>query len=991
MFEPSQAPRVFAVPPGVDLPRALVRGLEARLTSTGASPESWARVEIFVNTRRMQRRVISLFHAGPARLLPRIRTITDIGQDIGMADLPAPVPPLRRRLELTQLVARLLEQEPDLAPRTSIYDLADSLANLMDEMQSEGVAPSALRGLDVSNLSGHWERSLKFLNIVERYFGPQSVEQPDSEARQRLVVERLAQAWQTNPPSHPVIVAGSTGSRGATAHFMRAVACLPQGALILPGYDTDLPGDVWAKLSDALTGEDHPQFRFARLLTALALDPTDIPLWRPDMSPPCPARNRLLSLALRPAPVTDQWLAEGKHIKRQQIEAATSGLSLIEAPSPRTEAVAIALRLRKAVEDGQQAALITPDRALTRQVTAALDRWDIEPDDSAGQPLALSAPGRFLRHTCELLGQRLTAAALLTLLKHPLCNSGSNARGDHLRWTRDLELEVLRKGLPFPSGADMVSWAQQHHPKDEPRLAWATWIAKLLDGLETIGRNSLSELLDSHLRLSEALAAGPDAGTQQATGELWEKAAGREALRLISELRREAGSGGRITPAEYNDLFRAVLNNGAVHDPDKPHPGVMIWGTMEARVQGAGLVILAGLNDGTWPEMPAPDPWLNRQMRHEAGLLLPDRRIGLSAHDFQQAFAAPEVVLSRAVRDAESETIASRWLLRLTNLLNGLPEGGEEVVSQMRARGAKYLRLAALLDDRPEGPLQAAKRPSPRPPIAARPKRLSVTRISQLVRDPYSIYAEYVLSLRALDPLQRTPDAPLRGIILHQIMEDFIALDLPPDHIDARAQLLQIAEQILEKEVPWPAARILWQAKFERVVGQFLADELKRRAEGSNIANEIRGAIELAGLGFTLSATADRVDRQEAGGLAIYDYKSGTLPSLKAQDLFDKQLMLEAVIARAGGFENLPAEPVSRIAYIALGKVQKFLPTLIDDSKITETHTGLCDLIEKYQRRDQGYTAMRLDPKLGHPGDYGHLSRIGEWDISQMPDPEEVG
>ena len=137
--------------------------------------------------------------------------------------------------------------------------------------------------------------------------------------------------------------------------------------------------------------------------------------------------------------------------KLGDLAAATKDMTLIEAASPRAEALAIALILRKAAEDGRTAALITPDRGLTRQVAAALDRWRILPDDSAGRPLALSAPGRFLRHVAGLFGQRLTAEALLTLLKHPLTATGAD-RGLHLKLTRDLELTCAEMASPFRRG-----------------------------------------------------------------------------------------------------------------------------------------------------------------------------------------------------------------------------------------------------------------------------------------------------------------------------------------------------------------------------------------------------------------------------------------------------------------------------------------------------------------------------------------------------------
>jgi len=153
-------------------------------------------------------------------------------------------------------------------------------------------------------------------------------------------------------------------------------------------------------------------------------------------------------------------------------------------------------------------------------------------------------------------------------------------------------------------------------------------------------------------------------------------------------------------------------------------------------------VILGGLNDGTWPEAPAPDPWLNRKMRSDAGLLLPERRIGLSAHDYQQAIAAPQVWITRAIRSDEAETVPSRWLNRLGNLLGGLGDaGGPEAWTEMRTRGQHWLDQVTALEEITRVP--PAPRPSPRPPMAARPRDLSVTEIKRLIRDPYAVYAKH--------------------------------------------------------------------------------------------------------------------------------------------------------------------------------------------------------------------------------------------------------
>ena len=647
-------------------------------------------------------------------LLPRIHLITDLGQTAALADLPPAVPKLQRRLELSQLVAELLRLQPTLAPRSSLFDLTDSLANLMDEMQSEGVTPDAIAALDVSDQSGHWSRALEFVNLIQHYFGETAAKHPDTEARQQLVVQRLIQNWDNTPPTHPIIIAGSTGSRGATHLLMAAVAKLPQGAIILPGYDADLPDHVWSAMDDALTAADHPQFRFRALQNTLGISPNDVHPWD-KTAPPSAARNRLVSLALRPAPVTDQWMSEGKHLT--DLDKATEHMALVEAPSARVEALAIALKLRECVETGKTAALITPDRVLSRQVTAALDQWGIEPDDSAGLPLPMSAPGRFLLHISGLFGQVLTSEALLALLKHPLMHSGVSRRGDHLRWTRDLELYSRKNGPPFPSKTSLNAWAATH--KDDGRWGWAQWLGDLLDGLADIGTRSLMDHVTHHLALANDFASGPDG---DGNSELWEKPAGRKAQEQVQNLLENASFGGSFSAADYASLFRSILDQAEVHDPTRPHPNIMVWGTLEARVQGADLVILGGLNDGIWPGSPKPDPWMNRPMRQKVGLLLPERQIGLSAHDFQQAIGAKEVWLTRAIRNSEAQTVPSRWLNRLTNLLSGLKQtGGTEAYEAMRERGRELLSMVDALEA-VSNPADPAPRPAPIPPLESQPK-----------------------------------------------------------------------------------------------------------------------------------------------------------------------------------------------------------------------------------------------------------------------------
>jgi ATP-dependent helicase/nuclease subunit B len=960
---------VFGLPPGADFPRLFVQGLQMQLA--GQPPEAVARVTIFVNTQRMRRAMMGHLTAGGAALLPKIRLVTDLARDAVHHDVPAPVSPLRRRLELSQLVSALLERAPSLAAQSSVFDLANSLATLMDEMRGEGVSPERIAALDVSGHSEHWKRTQDFIGIVSQFFADDAA--PDVEARQRLIVARLVANWQVSPPADPVIVAGSTGSRGTTAVLMRAVAKLPQGMLVLPGYDFDMPDAVWAQLDDAGTGEDHPQFRYRRLLAGSGLPP--VAHWL-DEAAPNPARNKLISLSLRPAPVTDQWMIEGQMLG--DLGGATADMTLIEAPSSRAEAVAVALILRDAAERGRRAALMTPDRNLSRQVTAMLDLWGIQPDDSAGEPLSLSATGRFLRHVADLFGQRMTGEALLALLKHPMTAAGAD-RALHLRLTQGFERFLRAKGAPFPDEVVLAEWGAGR----TAALPWVQWLTGVLAGLDRWRDGPLTTLVERHLAVAEALSRGDDGDSPM----LWTTVDGLQAGQAMADLLAAADAAGTVSPQQYRDILRAVLDAGEVRRQGQIRLETMIWGTREARIQGADLVILGGMNDGIWPALPPPDPWLNRDMRLKAGLLLPERRIGLSAHDYQQAVCAPEVVVTRARRDAQAETVASRWINRLINLLSGLPaQGGPAALAAMTARGAVWLDWAAALDA-PDQKVSPASRPSPRPPVAHRPKELPVTAIARLIRDPYAVYARSILRLKPLDPLRPGSDPRLRGQVLHRILETFVRH--PGVGENPKSRLMAIADAVLAEEVAWPSVRALWLAKLDRAADFFLAESA--RHGGRPVLIEKGAGIDLPGLGFRLTAKPDRIDVLPGGRLHLIDYKTGTLPTAAQQAVFDNQLLLEACMATRGAFgPDLPTD-VASVAYIGLGASPEVRFTVITDEILAKTWEQLATLIGRYGQRGVGYTARRAAFEDRVVNDYDHLARHGEWDVSMRAVGQDVG
>ena len=960
----ARIPQIFALPPGVDFAVELISGMESRY---GSGAADLAGIDLWVNTSRMRRKLVELLESRTPCVLPRIRTLPEL------ASLPLPglLPgssPLEFRLELRQLVAKLMQSDTRFRGGASPFALADSLANLFAEMADEGVTAADLSSLSVEDRSGHWRQSLQFLGIAASL-----AERPDVTARLRNAADAYVSSWQSNPPSRPFIIAGSTGSRGPVGTLMRALAQTTNGAVILPGFDFEAPPEVWRELA-ANPNEDHPQSRFASLLRSLELKPEDVVRWT-DAQSPAPLRSSVVSLALRPAPVTDQWLTEGSRLGLLRPIAETT--TLIEAPTPKAEAGAIALCLREAAQQGRRAALITPDRQLGRRVRAALSRWNILPDDSVGVLLSDTPAGRLVRQIAAVIGRPVTSDSLFAILKHPLVNS-QLPRSEHHSRVREFENLVRAEGLLRPLSG--------FKPKVENGLsAWVQGITSTLRPLEQLSESHLSKYVRS-LREATVALCGPQLDTDQ-DGAALES--------LFGRMLEAAPAGGTMKSGDFRELLAELMEEVELRDPITPRPDIMIWGTLEARVQSVDLAILGGLSDGIWPKRPSPDPWLNRAMRAEAGLLSPERVIGLSAHDFQQAASAKEVVFSRSARDDQALTVPSRWLNRLTNLLDGLPsrEGGAALAA-MRARGDEWLELAGKLD-RQDLEQPPAPRPAPRPPVSARPASLSVTQIEALIRDPYAIYARHILGLRALRPLVPQPDALARGNAFHLVLERFIKRVADDSSALNRDAFMSVAREVLAEFSDWPQIQMIWELTMDKLAVPLVEDELGRLSDAAPKWFEVPGRAEIAVSGlqhpFTLTGKADRVDLTNSGRARIYDYKSGAIPTKKQRPIFDLQLFFEAIILEAGGFKGVSNLETERAAFIGIGNNPEVHEIDVSKDKVVSVKGSLSQRIKLLHDPDFSFCSRARPKSDSWGGDYDHLARFGEWTDAADASVIEVG
>ena len=959
-------PAVYSIPAHRSFADALADGL---IRQHGRAPDALARGRILLPTNRALRTVSDAFVriSGGGLILPRLIAIGDpelddaIGGALDPLDRAQPLPPaidpLERQLRLAQLL-----RGPDESSAEAMR-LAADLARALDALKVEEIDPAKLAAAAAlaPDLAVHWQKALgRFIALVDRW--PRELATlglVDSADRRAALLHAMAARWAIHPPTGFTVAAGITTSAPAVAALLRRIALLDEGAVVLPALalSNTMPDAEWDALGPDEHGrgvETHPQFHLKRLLDRIGVARAEVAQWRGAGRSASPAiRGRAVMHAMTAADFSDKWSALPPPERR------LSGIRCAELPDAASEAQAIAIALREALETpGRTATLVTPDRILASRVAAHLERWGIAADDSAGQPLSKAAAGTLLLGLLAAVAEDFAPVATLSLLKHPLVGGEGDQRLAWLASVRDLDL-ALRGPRPRAGLAGLDERiATLDKRQFNPARAAAAW-ARIRPALEPLAA------IDPDAPLA-SLAAALRVALDQFAPLAWRGADGRAAAEIIARLEQSpAAAALRLGDADALPVLTEVFAALPVRRPYGGHPRIAIWGLLEARLQQADLMILGGMNEGLWPAAPSPDPWLAPRLRRELGLPALDYRSGLAAHDFMSALGAPKVLLTRAKRDGRSPTVASRLWLRLQAMTGGL------------ARDSRLEQLARAIDAPAD--FAPAARPAPAPPLADRPHKIAVTDLDRLVADPFAFYAKAILRLRPLDPLDADHTAAWKGTAVHQVLEDWLNQDdCDPDTLVDRARALVGAKTI------HPMLRALWQPRLVEAVQWIAGAVAADRAQGRvPKAAELAGRASIAGV--ELYGKLDRVDIAADGTLAIIDYKTGKAPSPKAvAQGFALQLGLLALIAEAGGFDGISGR-VSAFEYWSLAKDKDSFGKRVRADKEVKDAPFLDHVLAHFTRAashyltGEGAFTAKLHPAHAPYADYDQLMRLEEW------------
>lgn len=883
------------------------------------------------------------------------------------------ITPTQRTLLLAQLVKTFLEKTPHLRASTSVFSFTNSLIELLDTFYNSAIPIENIEENLKNTQVPYYEEIYQFLEIIIKNWPVILQENGLIEGQVSLFQTLQSDPAAFFPEGHkPVIALGYVPQHHLERLFLKHVFKRKNSAIIFPGVDPFMDDSTWDHLTP-----DHNQSMLQRVLEVMGYDRSDIQHWVLPESDASSPRLHFISQAFYPPPVTDSWYRR-KDILKEIIPTATASMTLIEAETIQDEAMAIAIRLREVLKTSDRtAAVVTTDYSLSRHIQMIMARWNVIVDDAAGRPLSLTPPGILSELILNITTKSFDLSTVFSLLQHPLCLLGEDKnRAEYLKKISSLEDEFRTSdtmAIPPTTWEDFC--ATDHVICQSLQDAFAPFLA-LMQKNDT----SLKDYVLAHYAVLQTIGH-----------TVFEKEAGGAMQKFFETAVQDSELYQTLTPSEYSALYSILIQQEHVRTPQIGHPRLTILNPQEVVAHQADVLIFASLNEDTFPKMPEVGVWLSRTMRYELKLPALEEQIGASAFSFYCALFNSEIILTRAGRQGDAQTVPSRWLLRIISLVQGV---APDSLRQMRERGRKYLTQAQLLEEYSHDcqDLKPCKRPYPKPPVSARSHTLSATQVEKLIRNPYALYARKILELHPLPDFQNSISHRFIGTFIHKILEDTFS-DLLGQNWNVAEQHFKTlfdkyAQSTLIKLHKYPLDNLFLQKKVQDARDWIHATEADRQSQGIPKALEHKGQISLnTQLGvIPLTAEADRIDLTAHQQAIVYDYKTGSnLPSVKDMEHYNKQLLIEAAIVMRGGFAPvIPKAIVEQMTYIQLGKPDssKEAKRTFSPEQIDEDIENLIKLINAYADPDQGYGAHMRPVETSYVDDYDHLARVGEWSYS---------
>jgi ATP-dependent helicase/nuclease subunit B len=877
-----------------------------------------------------------------ALILPKITTLYDVNFSIETTE--------EQSRNNYQDVATIIEQEFVLTKIIQAYSrfnysytqalsLSKNLSGLFHELTLNDIVITKLTELYNGDYAEHWLNIQEFL-LYAKHEWQQYLNQHnkiDCASQQLFILKEKINSFKANI-AQKVIIAGFKPETPHLQELYQVAASSNHIKGILPPICMELVESYWDK------AQHHANLQYlANLINYCGISLHDIKLLKPG-SQRIEAREKCLFNLFFLAKPSIRLPVEGIQ-SIQYIPTANQ--------TEESALIAVIIKYLKDYDPRARVAVITQNIKLIDQISVFLKRFALEFERCGPKALYSFKASSYLLLLFKMVEAKFEASATLSFMKHPYFYSPE---------VFELEKKLFR-GPEILGNHNFI--VERLKMRGEDKLA--SWFEEF-----TVKLYPLVEICENHINNFHSILVTLLKVAENLYPAIWQEE-NAPLVEYIRDLIEDASLLTNINTNDFSTLFSILLYQKSVECSSNWRPKLFA-----AKPEEIGLiteidyVILADLNDESWPKAPSVDPWMGDRMRATLGLEKKSSQIIKDFESFYTVLHCKNVFLTRSLKSGGTETTASRFLLKFLSKL--------ETQNLLRHLEPEIDWFTVVKDMLSTDKILLKEKEVCKAYLKDFPKKLAVTYLELLMRNPHAFYAKKILKLEKLEPIGAEQGPKEFGIFIHDVIEKYCLSyeDLGADKISA---IYNIAHEVLRANNISKFTENLWWPKFKNIACEFIEyDEYKRKI-GGRVLTEAQGLykMSIAQNELIITAKADRIEVGYDGSVNIIDFKTGGVPTLKDIETgLSPQLIIEQFILANGGFENIKRFKEIKLTYIKLGSSKPYLKETTVKLKIDIvdfTEDGLRKLLSFFLKDEAIYLSCPNKRYAPQYNDYEHLAR----------------
>lgn len=585
------------------------------------------------------------------------------------------------------------------------------------------------------------------------------------------------------------------------------------------------------------------------------------------------------------------------------VDSHHSPMPLIESKNIYEEALDVAILAKLHLDKGKRVQILSTNKTFNKILKKNLERWNIIPDDSAGEAFSNTAEYEIFLRILNCFSERFSLISVIDLLS--FLKSG---------WTElsDFVLFCKKKAIV---------------PK--------SFRNAFLDFMNTTGNKDYPDICNILVKESELVFKQSFQNSNETLRYIWsiflkitdvnylDKANIELIGKIVDLISKILEKANEVSLNDCKFLFENISSKFSIRTPYGYTPNISLLAPIEGQLLDSDVYIICEFNDSAW-SVKNSHFLLSYELQKKIGLNWADRRNSNLVDSLARITAKDgDIYFCRSIfKDRNTQKIShlvSRNFTPENNLMREI-SFIKDKLRELNTEGKEYL-LNVNSNIGINDSCQSIE-------------SLSVSDIDSLINNPYEFYARKILNLHELSLLDNSNNvAKIKGVIVHKSIEN-----MHKKTIEFSANLFKkyFKQNVYELIKYTDVDTILfedWILKIDNIAN-FL-DKINTTAFKTFV--EIPGCYEIKlsnGRKIKIKCIADKLQQDMDGSLVISDYKTGQLPLVSAiSDFTHPQVIIEGLIAINKGFNIQNVSCIKDLRLIQLGGTVSSL----NEIKICET------------------------------------------------------